>query len=142
MRPTASVYVLGECAISDGQRTQDKILGQGSVHNRRGLSAEPHGDASASKGKEKKTAGAKRRKMAQRAFSQGDEREALDTDTILKVLGGGQPLVDDYDDADFEARKVRPKKVWQSDGVVKAVDEVNEKLDTFCERWHLSVGSQ
>lgn len=48
--------------------------------------------------------GAKRRKASGRALVHA--RESSETDAALKVLGGGQSLVDDFDDEDFEARKV------------------------------------
>lgn len=60
-----------------------------------------------SKGKGKKAEGATRRKPLSQASSPQRGANAIETDATLKVLGGGQPLVDDFDDADFEARKVR-----------------------------------
>lgn len=60
-----------------------------------------------SKGKGKKTEGAKRVKPLSQASSPEGRTNAVETDAPLKVLGGGQPLVDDFDDADFEERKVR-----------------------------------
>lgn len=34
------------------------------------------------------------------------EADVIDTSTVLRKLAGGQPLVDDFDEADFEERKV------------------------------------
>lgn len=46
----------------------------------------------------RKTAGGKRT---------AGEVSVTDADAVLKVIAGGQPEVDDCDDEDFEARKVR-----------------------------------
>ncbi|CAM9862204.1 unnamed protein product [Scytosiphon promiscuus] len=107
----------GRDRTSNGQDTQQKSLGEGSVRTRRGLSPAPNDDSSASNCVGEKTGGAKRRRAAQAASSQGDETRAVDADTLLKVLGGGQPLVDDYDDADFEARKAQAVDVSVANGV-------------------------
>lgn len=48
--------------------------------------------------------GAKRRKASGRALGHG--KDGSETDAALKVFGGGQSLVDDFNDEDFEARKV------------------------------------
>lgn len=104
--PNAVPHELGGCSISDPKHTQHKSLGQSSILARRSLSKEPRDGASTSNSKEKKTAGAKRQRVAQRASSHEDESPAVESDTPLKVLGGSKPLVDDYDDEIFEARKV------------------------------------
>lgn len=49
---------------------------------------------------------AKRRRAGSQPVTQGEKTSEVDTDVGLKVLGGGQPLVDDFNDDDFEARKV------------------------------------
>lgn len=51
--------------------------------------------------------GAKRRRTTSQASSPGGGANAVEAGVSLKVLGGGQPLVDDFDDEDYEARKVR-----------------------------------
>lgn len=70
-------------------------------------SANTSSTKSKGKGKGKKVEGAKRRNTLSQASSPEGGANAVETDATLKVLGGGQPLVDDFDDADFEARKVR-----------------------------------
>lgn len=59
-----------------------------------------------SKGKGEKAQRAKRTKALNQAFSTEEGANTVETDATLKVLSCGQPLVDDFDDADFEARKV------------------------------------
>lgn len=54
--------------------------------------------------------GVKRRKASCRALVHGSE--SSETDAALKVLGGGQSLVDDFDDEDFETRKVFVELVY------------------------------
>lgn len=73
--------------------------------NHRSIS-EPGDRASFTKGKGKPTSGNRGRAGTQRS-SRGGGGTAVETDSTLKVLGGGQLLVDDFNDADFETRKVR-----------------------------------
>lgn len=50
--------------------------------------------------------GAKRRKITSGASSQRGGVDAVEASVSRKVIGGGQLLVDDFDDEVFEARKV------------------------------------
>ncbi|CAM9824223.1 unnamed protein product [Ectocarpus sp. 12 AP-2014] len=59
--------------------------------------------------------GAKRRKASGRALVHGSE--SSETDAALKVLGGGQSLVDDFDDEDFETRKAQVVDLSVANGV-------------------------
>lgn len=54
----------------------------------------------------RKAADAKERKAAKPDIVRQKETSAVPTDATLKVLPGSQPLVDDFDVADFETRKV------------------------------------
>lgn len=106
----------GGSSTSDGQQAQDEGRQQSSVRANRRLAKEAvngiNASSAKSKGKGKKAEGAKRRKALSQASSPGGGANAVETDATLRVLGGGQPLVDDFDDADFEARKVRQTVWW------------------------------
>lgn len=51
--------------------------------------------------------GAKRRQALDQASWPEGGANTIKSEATLRVLGGSQPLVDDFEDADFEARKVR-----------------------------------
>lgn len=112
----------GGSSTSDGQPAHDEGRGRSSVGaSRRAVKEAANGTntpSAKSKGKGKKADGAKRRKALSQASSPEGGSNAVETDATLKVLGGSQPLVDDFDDADFEARKVRQG----SDGLVHDAD--------------------
>ncbi len=90
-------------SVDDGTRNgcQDKSA----VGVNRRSASEPADRASSAEGNGETTSG-NRRGAGTPGSSRGDEGSAVETDSALKVLGGGQPLVDDFDDADFETRKV------------------------------------
>lgn len=94
----------GGSSTSDGQQTGCQE--QSSVGTSRRSATEPIDGASFGNGKGNKAMGAKRRKATSRTSSQGGGTDAVEADVSLKVLGGGQPLVDDFDVDNFEARKV------------------------------------
>lgn len=48
----------------------------------------------------------KRRKAGKREVSRQDDADTSDTEVSSEALTGRQELIDDYEDADFEARKV------------------------------------
>lgn len=49
-----------------------------------------------------------KRSKSGRALVSGEE-DVIDTSTVLRKLAGGQPLVDDFNEEDFEKRKVGRK---------------------------------
>lgn len=75
---------------------------------RRCLSTESRKRGAAGSSKEK-TAGGRRQISGSRSLTPPDSASATDTSIVGKVFGGGQPLVDDFDDENFEARKVSQK---------------------------------
>eukprot|EP00903_Cladosiphon_okamuranus_P019263 g17709.t1 len=95
----------GGSNIGDGEQAHDEGRGRSLVDASRRSATEAakgvHTSSAKSKDKGKKPEGAKRQKALSQASSPEGEKNAV------KVLGGGQPLVDDFEDADFETRKAR-----------------------------------
>lgn len=101
----------GGSSTSDGPQSHDEGRKRSSGGASR-RSAKEAGSANSTssgtgKGKGKRAEGATRVAALRQSSSPDGRINAVETDASLKVLGGGQPLVDDFDDADFEARKVR-----------------------------------
>lgn len=104
-----TAYVLaksGDNSTNDGQRTKHGYQKQLPVDRSRRSVTESNNGAYFGNGEGARALGAKRRKTASRASSQVEGADSVEAGGPLKVLGGGQPLVDDCDDEDFEARKV------------------------------------
>ncbi|CAM9254896.1 unnamed protein product [Ectocarpus sp. 8 AP-2014] len=97
--------------------------GSGSTSKRRGQDCDANGGHLAAKSRSSALADhlgtgvtrAKRRRASGRALVHGSE--SSETDTVLKVLGGGQSLVDDFDDEDFETRKAQVVDLSVANGV-------------------------
>lgn len=94
--------MIGGRSTSEGDKKRSLCQEQSSFGAKR---SEPVGCPSSATGKGKATSGTRRRARTQGSSSAG-EGNAIEADTTLKMLGGGQPLVDDFDDVDFETRKV------------------------------------
>lgn len=94
----------GGSSTSDSQQTQDDCQKQVPSSTRRQSASESIYGSCFGNGKGRRAA--KRRKITSRASSEGGGADAVEASVSLKVTGGGQPLVDDFDDEDFEARKV------------------------------------
>lgn len=62
------------------------------------------GDGTAARNRKKGKPKTKRLKSGGAHVS--GEADVIDTSSVLRKLAGGQPLVDDFNEADFEERKV------------------------------------
>lgn len=102
---SAWIRITGGKSTSDDDGTRNECQEKRVIGVNRRSASEPGDRASSAKDNGKTTSGNRRRARTQGSW-RGDEGSAVETDSALKVLGGGQPLVDDCDDADFETRKV------------------------------------
>eukprot|EP00752_Nemacystus_decipiens_P004421 g4036.t1 len=116
----AAVEGKGGSRTSSSQSAHDKGQERSSVGASRRAAKEAANATNNSprnKGKGKEAKGANSMKALRQASSPERGRNAFETSATLKVHGGGQPLVDDFDDINFEARKARILGVSLTNGV-------------------------